>query len=84
MNRKASAEDIHSLREILENLVRSSFDQEELMTELTDMKTTDPKYVTVMQDQKNLQDDLANDRRFIVCTKQKADADRNLCKPGNN
>lgn len=52
------SEDINALREILENLVKASFDQEDLMTKLTDIKISDPKYVTVMDDQKKLKDDL--------------------------
>jgi hypothetical protein len=69
---ESQGEDIESLRAILENLVRASFDQEDLMTDITDMKITDPKYLTVIQDQKNLQDDLEmiEDSLFALSKRQ--------------
>jgi len=72
MDEESEGEDIESLRAILENLVRASFNQEDLMTDLADMKTTDPKYVTVIQDQKNLQDDLEmiEDSLFALSKRQ--------------
>jgi len=72
MEEESQGEDIESLRSILENLVRASFGQEDLMTELTDMSTTNPKFVTVMEDQKSLQDDLEmiEDSLFALSKRQ--------------
>ncbi len=72
MEEEKQGEDINSLRDILENLVKASFDQEDLITELGDVKTTDPKYTTVMQDQKNLKDDLGmiEDSLFALSKRQ--------------
>ena len=71
-NQESQSEDINSLRQILENLIKASFDQENLMDELADTKTTDPKYISVMQDQKNLQSDLQmiEDSLFALSKRQ--------------
>ena len=58
MQQDALGEDIESLRMILENLVRVSFDQEALMEEVKEVKTTDPRYLTKMEQQKKIKDDL--------------------------
>ncbi len=50
-------EDIESLRQLLENLVDMSFDQEELMDEFTKTSTTTPRFVELVQDQYKLKDD---------------------------
>jgi len=72
MEQEQAAEDINSLRDILENLIKASFDQEYLINELADIKTTDPKYVTTIQDQKKLKDDLQmiEDSLFALSKRQ--------------
>lgn len=50
-------EDMNALRQLLENLVQFSFDQENLMHELSNTNTKDPKYVELGQQQFKLQDD---------------------------
>ena len=57
MSGTGSAEDLDNLRDILENLVQLSFDQEDLMDELKETSATDPRYVELTQKQKNLADD---------------------------
>jgi hypothetical protein len=47
-----------ALREILENLIKVSFDQERTMEELKKTMTADPRYLTLTQKQKALKDDL--------------------------
>lgn len=47
-----------ALREILENLVKVSFDQENVMEELKKTNINDPKYLTLTQKQRALKDDL--------------------------
>ena len=72
MEQENAVEDINTLRDILENLVKASFDQEKLMSDISDMKTTDPKYISVMQKQKKLKDDLQmiEDSLFALSKRQ--------------
>lgn len=58
MMQEEYAEDVNSLRAILENLLKVSFDQEELMKELGKISINDPQYVKLMDKQKKLDDDL--------------------------
>ncbi|MFH1321041.1 MAG: hypothetical protein ABII90_10360 [Bacteroidota bacterium] len=57
MQMQGAEEDIHALRELLENLVQLSFDQEDLMTELNKTSQESPQYVRITKDQKKLKDD---------------------------
>ncbi|HNX42929.1 MAG TPA: hypothetical protein PKI35_00720 [Bacteroidales bacterium] len=74
MNEENNAEDIETLRQILENLVDISFGQEKLMTELNTIGVNNPKYLQVIQDQKNLKDDLkmVEDSLFSLSKRQSA------------
>ncbi len=58
MQMEQMGEDIESLREILENLVQVSFNQEKLIRSLNEITTNNPKYEKVIEDQKNLKDDM--------------------------
>jgi hypothetical protein len=51
---------IAQLRLILKNLLNSSFAQEELMQSLKILHATDPKYVSLTREQKNIQNNLSN------------------------
>jgi hypothetical protein len=50
-------EDMDALRAILENLVKLSFDQENLMKDFRNMNVSDPRFVKLSQEQLKLQDD---------------------------
>ncbi len=50
-------EDIASLRDILENLITASFEQERLMKEIRQINLQDPRFVKLGQDQLKLQTD---------------------------
>lgn len=50
-------EDMESLRQLLENLVRMSFDQEDLMGEFAQVTVNTPRYVDMVQEQFKLKDD---------------------------
>jgi hypothetical protein len=50
-------EDIDALRDILENLISLSFDQEKLMKDFKGVNLQDPRFVTLGQEQLKLQDD---------------------------
>lgn len=58
MNDEQLGEDAAALRVILENLVRISFDQEDLMSRLQSINRSDPKYPTLAEEQKRLKDNL--------------------------
>jgi hypothetical protein len=58
MQKKNVAEDIRTLREILDNLLKVSFGQEDLMERLKIVNTRDPHYVTLIQNQRNISQDL--------------------------
>ena len=50
-------EDMQALRQLLENLVTLSFDQEELIGEISKTQTNTPRYVDLVQNQYKLKDD---------------------------
>jgi hypothetical protein len=72
MEEEALGEDIESLRMILENLVRTSFDQEALMNELSVMKRNDPRYALVTEKQVAIKDNLKmiEDSLFALSKRQ--------------
>jgi len=50
-------EDINALRDILENLIHISFEQEALIANINKTDASNPQYVKLTQDQKKLKDD---------------------------
>ncbi len=58
MVQEGMAEDIDALRDILENLIQLSFDQEELIGKVNDTKLSDPRYTSLAQDQNTIKDDM--------------------------
>lgn len=58
MQQEGMQEDMDALRQILENLLKVSFDQEKLMAELRDANRNDPQYIKLTQNQKKLKDDI--------------------------
>jgi hypothetical protein len=57
MQAEQAQEDIDDLRYILENLVRLSFDQEELMKNFKKVNQSDPRFIQLSQQQLKLKDD---------------------------
>ncbi|MCB0507007.1 MAG: DUF4175 domain-containing protein [Bacteroidetes bacterium] len=57
MQMNQNAEDIKMIRQLLENLVKLSFDQEKLMKELKETELESSKYVQIMQRQHDLSED---------------------------
>ena len=51
------AEDIASLRQILENLIQLSFDQEEVQVQFKENRNYSPKYIELRQEQRRIKDD---------------------------
>ncbi|HNW97587.1 MAG TPA: hypothetical protein PKK00_04130 [Bacteroidales bacterium] len=72
MQEEKEGEDINTLRDILENLIKASFDQEDLINQLGEVKTSDPQYNTLIQQQKNLKDDIQmiEDSLFALSKRQ--------------
>jgi len=52
------AEDAKLLRQLLQNLLRTSFNQEDIMKEIRNININDPRYFELIQDQRRLVDDL--------------------------
>ena len=59
MAMQGAQENMESLRQLLENLVKLSFDQEELMKEISGVDTRTPKYKDLIQQQHKLKEDAA-------------------------
>jgi len=57
MEKEEQEEDMQSTRQILENLLNLSFAQEDLMTQLSKIRTDNPQFLKITQTQKKLQDD---------------------------
>ncbi|HEY8401577.1 MAG TPA: hypothetical protein VIK89_09965, partial [Cytophagaceae bacterium] len=57
MEMEQAQENMDDLRDILENLITLSFEQEELMKEFRKVNQTDPRFVTLSQKQLKLKDD---------------------------
>jgi hypothetical protein len=58
MENEQLGEDAAALREILENLVNISFTQEDLMGRLKSINRSDPKYPSLIEEQKKINDNL--------------------------
>lgn len=58
MQQENLAEDIRTLREILDNLIKTSFAQEDLMDKFRAISIRDPKYFDLIQDQRKIANDL--------------------------
>ncbi len=58
MQQQNLAEDIRTLREIMDNLIRSSVSQEKLMEDVRIVNIRDPKYVNLIQQQNKISSDL--------------------------
>ncbi|MCX6250306.1 MAG: hypothetical protein NTX61_06095 [Bacteroidetes bacterium] len=58
MEMEQMEENVERLRQILQYLVRISFDQEELISRTNTTQRTDPKFLKIIEDQNNLKEDL--------------------------
>jgi len=57
MEMEIDMQNLESLRQILHGLIKLSFDQESLMKEFSGVQQTDPKYISLSQNQLKLKDD---------------------------
>ena len=69
---ESSEEDMNALRMLLENLVKMSFDQEDLMDDIKGLAKNDPQYFKVGQKQKKIKDDaqVIKDSLFALSKRQ--------------
>ena len=74
-------ENIDGLRDILENLLKISFDQESLMKDFRQVDQTDPRFVQLGQTQRKLQRRRSHRAGFPVCPGQKGISDPELRDP---
>jgi hypothetical protein len=65
-------EDVAALRDILENLLQVSFEQEALMKEVKTIDRNNPRYLALIQQQKKIKDDAAmiEDSLFAISKRQ--------------
>lgn len=57
IQKEEEEEDMQAVRQILENLLNLSFAQEDLMSQLSKLRSDNPQYLKITQTQKKLQDD---------------------------
>jgi hypothetical protein len=72
MENEELEEDAEQLRKILEDLIRISFDQEEILNQTKLINRNDPKYLTLIQDENDLKEDLkvVEDSLFQLAKRQ--------------
>ena len=85
----APAEDMETLRQILENLVDLSIDEEELLSDLAETNKNDPEYVNLIHWQNKLSDDskILEDSLYALSKRQvqiKATINREMSAITNN
>jgi len=72
MVQEGMAEDMDSLRDILENLLQLSFDQETLIDKVAEVNINDPIYTDLIQEQYKIKDDIkvVEDSLFALSKRQ--------------
>lgn len=65
-------EDIDKIRNLLEDLIQLSFDQEKIMTDLKNTPVNDPRYIKIVNEQKKIKDDLqiVEDSLYAISKRQ--------------
>ncbi len=58
MEQQQEEENVQTLRQILDNLMHVSFEQEKMITDLPKTKTESPRYTEIMRNQRQLKDDM--------------------------
>ncbi|MEO5675398.1 MAG: hypothetical protein ABIQ74_12205, partial [Chitinophagales bacterium] len=58
MQEQQAEMDMQAVRQILENLIKISFDQEDLVNRTKNVNIYNPHYLTIMKNEKDIQDDL--------------------------
>lgn len=72
MEQEENAEDMQAIRQLLENIVKLSFDQEKLMTEVKTTNINNPKYVQLMKEQQRIRENskMVEDSLYALAKRQ--------------
>ncbi len=92
MQQQSAGEDMGAIRELLENIVRLSVEQEKLMEQFSETSKDDPRFVDLINEQKDMKEDLGkvkdslyalSKRQLMIrsfINKEVSDIDRNMGK----
>ena len=72
MDAEQEAEDMQAIRQLLENIVQLSFDEEKLMSNLKSTNINNPKYVDLMKEQQRIKENskMVEDSLYAVARRQ--------------
>ena len=72
MDAEQEAEDMQAIRQLLENIVQLSFDEEKLMSNLKNTNINNPKYVELMKEQQRIKENskMVEDSLYAVARRQ--------------
>ncbi|MES2621272.1 MAG: DUF4175 family protein [Bacteroidota bacterium] len=72
MEQEENAEDMQAIRQLLENIVQLSFDEEKLMNNVKNTNTNNPKYVELMKEQHRIKENsrMVEDSLYAVAKRQ--------------
>ncbi len=74
MEEEEAAEDMQAVRQLLENIVKLSFDEEKLMNDVKNTNINNPKYVDLMKEQQRIRENskMAEDSLYAVAKRQES------------
>lgn len=74
MEQEQEAEDMQAIRQLLENILRLSFDQEKLMAQVKQTSVNTPRYVELMKEQQRIRANskMVEDSLYAVARRQEA------------
>ena len=72
MDAEQEAEDMQAIRQLLENIVSLSFDEEKLMKDLKNTNINNPKYIDLMKEQQRIKENskMVEDSLYAVAKRQ--------------
>lgn len=74
MEQEQEAEDMQAIRQLLENIVKLSFDEEKLMADVKATNINNPKYVDLMKEQQRIRENskMVEDSLYAVARRQES------------
>ncbi len=74
MEQEQEAEDMQAIRQLLENIVKLSFDEEKLMADVKATNINNPKYVDLMKEQQRIRENskMVEDSLYAVAKRQES------------
>jgi hypothetical protein len=72
MEQEQNAEDMQAIRQLLENIVRLSFEEEKLMNDVKNTNINNPKYVSLMKEQQRIRENskMVEDSLYALAKRQ--------------